>query len=77
MALRIRKQALHRPYKRASVEIISVDQFTKFARKIDKTKTERQHLRKLMESPSGSNVFNRYYVEISHELTWAFWLEKP
>lgn len=78
MPLRIRHQILYRPYKRTFVEIISVDQFTRMARKIEKSQTERQHLAKLLETKfDGFPEVYTLPIKDSN-LSWHnFWLEKP
>lgn len=79
MSIRVRRQYLepklpsNRPWKRHSVEIISVDKFTLHARKLDKTLTEREHLVRLLNTQlwAGDHIEQFYQVG-----DWLFWLEK-
>lgn len=72
MSIRIRHQTLYRPYKRHPVRILSVDQFTKFARKLDKNLSEREHLIRLL-TPKFDVTYTITIDETKDEL---FWLEK-
>lgn len=66
MPLRVRRQ-LVKLGRKTSVEIISVDQFTQFARSIDRQRSEREHLLSLLTS----QVEQPYRVD-----DFSFWLEK-
>lgn len=74
MSIRVRKQ-ISRPKERHSVEIISVDQFTRFARALDRSATERQHLLRLLQTKTvGEDDSWGAYYKIGD---YVFWLERP
>jgi len=75
MALRVRFQQFKPGQKKASVEIISVDQFTRRARLLDKSRTERQHLFALISLPPVVGENGEHVYTIKHQT--HFWLEKP
>jgi hypothetical protein len=75
MALRVRFQQFKPGKKKASVEIISVDQFTRRARLLDKSKTERGHLLLLLSRPVGGEV--TYTITGRDKSSTCCWLEKP
>ena len=74
MSIRVRKQ-ISRLGERHSVEIISVDQYTRFARALDRTATERQHLLRLLQTKTiGEDDTWGAYYKIGD---YVFWLERP
>ena len=69
--LRVRRQFV-KIGRKTSVEIISLDQFTLFARSIDRTKSERAHLSSLLAAePAKGEPYGVYKVD-----DFCFWLEK-
>ena len=84
MPLRIRMQDFRGQHKRASVTIISADQYCRIARQLtNKTRTERQLLQHLLALPlntiaadnSQSTVLALPYGRNTNESV-LFWLEK-
>lgn len=77
MSIRIRRQYLPQtPEKRRtrhSVEIISVDQFTLQARKLEKQHTEREHLLRLLNTQLWEGDHMEQFYRVGDYL---FWLEK-
>lgn len=79
MSIRVRHQLLpihpEWPKKRHSVEIISVDKYTKLARALDRTATERQHLLWLLQTKTigEGDSWGAIYKIGDH----CFWLERP
>ncbi len=72
MSLRIRRQLIRAQSEKRtpahSVQIISVDQFTQQAKKLDSTHTEREHLLRLLNTQQWEQ-----FCRIGNYL---FWLEK-
>jgi hypothetical protein len=82
MAIRIRMQTFRRGQKRSSVEIISVDQFTGLAGKLDNQYSEREHLVNLLQGPCFPD--NPYKMgsagdpyPVDSMPAYYFWVEKP
>lgn len=74
MSIRIRHQDFAPKAKRASVEIISVDQFTRRARLIEKSKSERQHLFRVLLALTPKH-YSLFDLKTQH--SHSFWIEKP
>lgn len=72
MPIKIRRQALSTPYKRASVTIVSIDQFLKEARKLNKYSTEKEHLKIVL----SATVIFPYYFTLAPNLDVAFWVKE-
>jgi len=89
MAIRIRHQRFLPGQKRATVTIIGVDQFTRRARKLDPTKTEREHLLEVLRhivsdehehDDGGGNFCPACPYKIQGPVpgfSHLFWIEKP
>lgn len=83
--IRIRQQIFTPGQRRATVHIISVDQFTRFARRVDCTRTEREHLKQLLDHVlTGACITGECAHECAEPYTLRatdgaqclFWLEK-
>ena len=62
----------------SSVDILKVDEFTGLARKIDNTKTEKEHLIELLLRPinNGTNKQSIYEI-LTVGKYYSFWTENP